>query len=113
MVCDTFETESAAFWKDDPNGPPPAEVKTEVFFLPVASGVEKEGTLTNTQRLLQWHNKALGPPGDCRSDSWIVACPRMAMTPPPGRPTLPSSSCRIAAVRIIWAPAVCCVHPTA
>ena len=72
VVCDTFETESAVFWKDDPNGPPASEVKTEVFLLPVASSVEKEGTLTNTQRLLQFHNKALDPPGDCRSDAWIV-----------------------------------------
>lgn len=72
VVCDTFETESAVFWKADPDGPPPAEVQTEVFFLPVATGVEKEGTLTNTQRLLQWHNQALDPPDDCRSDAWIV-----------------------------------------
>lgn len=72
VVCDTFETESAVFWKHDPSGPPPGEVKTEVFFLPAATGVEKEGTLTNTQRLLQWHSKALDPPGDCRSDAWIV-----------------------------------------
>ena len=28
--------------------------------------------LTNTQRLLQWHDKALDPPGDCRSDAWFV-----------------------------------------
>ena len=33
--------------------------------------------------------------------------------PPPARPTLPSSSCRIAAVRIIWVPNVCWVQPTA
>jgi formate dehydrogenase major subunit len=33
---------------------------------------EKEGTLTNTQRLIQWHDKALDPPGDCRSDAWFV-----------------------------------------
>lgn len=72
VVCDTFETESAAFWKYDPDGPPATAVKTEVFFLPVATGVEKEGTLTNTQRLLQFHNKALDPPGECRSDAWIV-----------------------------------------
>jgi hypothetical protein len=30
-----------------------------------------------------------------------------------GRPTLPSSSCRIAAVRMICTPTECCVHPTA
>src|SRR5262249_29255273 len=37
-----------------------------------ASNPETDGTLTNTQRLLQWHAKALDPPGDCRSDSWFV-----------------------------------------
>ncbi len=33
-----------------------------------ASHVEKDGSFTNTQRLLQWHAKALEPPGDARSD---------------------------------------------
>ena len=72
VVLDWFETESAVFWKNDPNGPPPAEIKTEVFFIPAAAAPEKEGSLTNTQRLLQWHDKALDPPGDCRSDAWFV-----------------------------------------
>ena len=48
VVADWFETESAVFWKDDPNGPSPKDVKTEVFFIPAASHVEKEGSLTNT-----------------------------------------------------------------
>lgn len=72
VVLDWFETESAVFWKHDPGGLPPAEVKTEVFFLPAAAAPEKDGTLTNTQRLLQWHNRALDPPDDCRSDAWFV-----------------------------------------
>ncbi len=72
VVADWFETETAVFWKDDPNAPPPKEIKTEVFFIPAAGSPEKEGTLTNTQRLLQWHNKAMDPPGDCRSDAWFV-----------------------------------------
>ncbi len=72
VVADWFETESAVFWKSDPNGPPPADIKTEVFFLPAAAAPEKEGSLTNTQRMLQWHTKALDPPGDCRSDAWFV-----------------------------------------
>ncbi len=55
-----------------PNAPPPSEIKTEVFFIPAAASPEKEGTLTNTQRLLQWHDKAVDPPGDCRSDAWFV-----------------------------------------
>lgn len=72
VVADWFETESAVFWKNDPTGPPPEEVGTEVFFIPAASSPEKEGTLTNTQRLIQWHDKAIDPPGDCRSDLWII-----------------------------------------
>ncbi len=72
VVLDWFETESAVFWKSDPTGPGPADIKTEVFFIPAASMPEKEGTLTNTQRLLQWHDKALDPKGDCRSDAWFV-----------------------------------------
>jgi formate dehydrogenase major subunit len=72
VVLDWFETESAVFWKNDPNAPPPSEIKTEVFFIPVAAAPEKEGSLTNTQRLLQWHNKAIDPSGDCRSDAWFL-----------------------------------------
>ena len=72
VVADWFETETAVFWKDDPTGPPAADIRTEVFFIPAASHTEKDGTLTNTQRLLQWHTKALDPVGDCRSDAWFV-----------------------------------------
>ncbi len=72
VVLDWFETESAVFWKSDPSGPPPADIKTEVFFLPAAAAPEKEGTLTNTQRLIQWHDKALDPLGDSRSDAWFI-----------------------------------------
>jgi formate dehydrogenase major subunit len=72
VVVDWFEIESAVFWKDDPSGPPPEEIKTEVFFIPAAAAPEKEGSLTNTQRMLQWHDKALDPPGDCRSDAWFL-----------------------------------------
>ena len=43
----------------------PRTSRTEVFFLPAAAHTEKDGTFTNTQRLLQWHDKAVEPPGDC------------------------------------------------
>lgn len=43
----------------------------------------------------------------------MLAWPRSAMMPPPGRPMLPISNCRIAAVRMNCAPSVCCVHPVA
>ena len=51
--------------------PPPSEIGTEVFFIPAAAAQEKEGSLTNTQRLIQWHKKAIDPSGDCRSDAWF------------------------------------------
>lgn len=72
VVLDWFETESAVFWKNDPKGPPPSEIKTEVFLIPAAAAPEKEGSLTNTQRLIQWHSKAIDPSGDCRSDAWFL-----------------------------------------
>jgi formate dehydrogenase major subunit len=72
VVMDWFETETATFWKDDPRGPAPEKIGTEVFFIPAASIAAKEGTFTNTQRLLQWHDKAVDPDGDCRSDLWFV-----------------------------------------
>jgi len=72
VVLDWFETESAVFWKSDPSGPPPADIKTEVFLFPAAAAPEKEGSLTNTQRLLQWHDKAVDPLGDSRSDAWFL-----------------------------------------
>ena len=72
VVRDLNMIESATFWKDSPEiatGELRTEsIATEVFFFPAASHVEKEGSLTQTQRMLQWHHKAVEPPGDCRSE---------------------------------------------
>jgi formate dehydrogenase major subunit len=76
VVRDLVETETASFWYDGPEIETgelkPDDIGTEVFFLPAASHVEKEGTFTNTQRLLQWRNKAVEPRGDCRSELWFM-----------------------------------------
>ena len=76
VVRDLDEIETAAFWHDSPEietGELRAEdIGTEVFFLPAAAHTEKDGTFTNTQRLLQWHHKAVEPPGDCRSELWFA-----------------------------------------
>jgi formate dehydrogenase major subunit len=72
VVRDLFLLESAEFWRHGPDNPNPAEIGTEVFFMPAAVGAEKPGTLTNTQRMLQWHDKAADPPGDARSDLWFI-----------------------------------------
>jgi formate dehydrogenase major subunit len=75
VVRDLYQVESATFWKDGPEVATgeivPGECRTEVFFLPAASHVEKEGTFTQTQRLLQWREKAVDPPEDCRSELWF------------------------------------------
>ena len=72
VVRDLNMIESATFWKDGPEietGELRTEdIETEVFFFPAASHVEKDGTFTQTQRMLQWHHKAVEPPGDCRSE---------------------------------------------
>ena len=76
VVRDMVEIETASFWYDSPeieSGETRSEdIGTEVFLLPAASHVEKEGTFTNTQRLLQWRHKAVEPPGDARSELWFV-----------------------------------------
>jgi formate dehydrogenase major subunit len=76
VVRDLYEIESATFWYDSPEletGEIRAEdCKTEIFLLPAAAHVEKDGSFTNTQRLLQWHVKAVEPTGDRRSDLWFV-----------------------------------------
>jgi formate dehydrogenase major subunit len=77
VVRDLYETETASFWwKDSPEVRDgtlkPEDIQTEVFFLPAAAVAESDGSFTNTQRLVQWHDKAVDPPGDCRSDVWFT-----------------------------------------
>ncbi len=70
VVRDYFETETATFWKRP--GVDPKTIKTEIFFLPGAVPAEGTGTFTNTQRLLQRHDKAVDPPDDARTDLWFT-----------------------------------------
>jgi formate dehydrogenase major subunit len=76
VVRDLAEIETAAFWRDAPevrSGELPTEqIQTEVFLFPAASHVEKAGCFTNTQRLVQFRDKALDPPGDARSELWFM-----------------------------------------
>jgi formate dehydrogenase major subunit len=76
VIRDLQEIESASFWRDAPELETGElvtdEIGTEVFFLPAAAHTEKDGTFTNTQRLLQWRHKAVDPKSDCRSDLWFM-----------------------------------------
>jgi formate dehydrogenase major subunit len=66
VVLDYYETESSVFWKHADAAA--KDIQTEVFFLPAAHVAEKDGSMTQTQRTIQYHKKAADPPGDSRSD---------------------------------------------
>jgi formate dehydrogenase major subunit len=72
VVRDLQLIESATFWKDAPEIATgelsTTDIGTEVFFFPAAAHTEKNGTFTQTQRMLQWRHKAVEPPGDARSE---------------------------------------------
>ncbi len=76
VVRDLVEIETASFWYDSPeveNGElVPEDIETEVFLFPAAGHAEKEGAFTQTQRMLQWREKAVEPTGDRRSEAWFV-----------------------------------------
>jgi formate dehydrogenase major subunit len=72
VVRDFALIETAEFWRTAPEiarGEVRTEdIQTEVFFFPAATHTEKSGTFTNTQRMLQWHEQAIEPREDCRSE---------------------------------------------
>ncbi len=70
VVVDMFETETAAYWHAP--GVDPTTIDTECFFLPAAFSYEKEGTVSNSGRWIQWRYEAVKPPGEARSDLWIA-----------------------------------------
>ena len=76
VVRDFALTETANFWKDSrlhEKGELKIEdIGTEVFFLPAALPGEKDGTVTNTSRMVQWHDKVCEAPGASRSDMWFI-----------------------------------------
>ncbi len=75
VVRDMVMIESATWWKDGPEIETgelrTGDIGTEVFFLPAAAHTEKNGSFTNTQRMLQWHHQAVEPAEDARSELWF------------------------------------------
>ncbi len=70
VAVDVWETETGAFWAD-----PEVDAKkigTEVFMLPAAASMEKEGSITNSGRWMQWRYQAVHPSGNAKSDLWIL-----------------------------------------
>jgi len=65
-----FDNETGSFWKGP--GMDPKKIKTEVFMLPCAVSVEKEGSITNSGRWMQWRYKAANPPAQAWPDGDIL-----------------------------------------
>jgi formate dehydrogenase major subunit len=76
VVRDMVEIETASFWYESPEVErgelSPDTIGTEVFLFPACGTAEKAGTFTNTQRMLQFRNKAVEGPGDARSETWFM-----------------------------------------
>jgi formate dehydrogenase major subunit len=78
LVCvDLWETETADFWRrpvenDTSISVDSAAIKTEVFLLPAAASMEKEGSITNSGRWMQWRYRAVHSLGKAKSDLWLL-----------------------------------------
>ena len=66
-----FDNETGSFWEGP--GTDAASIKTEVFFLPAAASVEKEGSITNSGRWSQWRYQGPKPLGNSLPDGQIIA----------------------------------------
>ena len=74
VVGEIYPDETSEFWKSP--GISAEEMKTintTVYRLPCAGFAEKDGSMTNSARWLQWKNVAVPPPGEARLDQDIVA----------------------------------------
>src|SRR5690606_26306012 len=75
VVMDPLETETASFWENHGiyNDVDPAKIQTEVIELPSTCFAEDEGATVNSGRWLQWHWAGATPPGEAKTDTWIMA----------------------------------------
>ncbi|SCW89384.1 formate dehydrogenase (quinone-dependent) catalytic subunit [Ancylobacter rudongensis] len=75
VIMDPLQTETARFWEDHGtfNKVNPADIQTEVIQLPTTCFAEDEGSLVNSGRWLQWHWPGGSPPGEAKTDTWIMA----------------------------------------
>lgn len=71
VVIDPFMLDTAEFWRAP--GMNPAEIDTEVLYLPATHWIERDGSFTNSGRWAQWKEKAIDPPHGVKSDTWILS----------------------------------------
>jgi formate dehydrogenase major subunit len=70
VASDLWETETAGFWKRP--GVDPATIQTEVYLLPAKASMEKEGSVTNSGRWMQWRYACADGPGEAEDDLWMI-----------------------------------------
>ncbi len=74
VVCEIYPDETSEFWKSPGiSSDEMKNIRTEVYRLPGAGFAEKDGTMVNSARWLQWKWAAVPPPGDAQLDQAILA----------------------------------------
>src|SRR5262245_16134862 len=75
VSMDPLQTETARFWQNhgEHNDVDSSKIQTEVFELPSTCFAEDEGALVSSSRWLQWHWAGGTPPGEAKSDVWIMS----------------------------------------
>ena len=69
-----YPDETSEFWKSPGiTADEMKNIKTTVYRLACAGFAEKDGTMINSARWLQWKNAAVPPPGQARLDQDILA----------------------------------------
>ena len=71
VVIDPFMLDTAEFWKAP--GMNPAEIDTEVLYLPSSHWIERDGSFTNSGRWAQWKEQVVDPPIGVQPDTWILS----------------------------------------
>jgi formate dehydrogenase major subunit len=74
VVGEIYPDETSEFWKSPGiTTEEKREIRTTVYRLPCTGFAEKDGTFTNSGRMVQWKNAALPVPAGCMLDQEIVA----------------------------------------
>src|SRR2546426_9275702 len=74
VVGEIYPDETSEFWKSPGiSREEMKNIKTTVYRLACAGFAEKDGSMTNSARWLQWKDVALPPPGQARLDQDIIA----------------------------------------
>src|SRR3989442_834179 len=74
VVGEIYPDETSEFWKSPGiSREEMKNIKTTVYRLACAGFAQKDGSMTNSPRLLPWKDVALPPPGQARLDQEIIA----------------------------------------